>query len=100
MTPKSLSEEMDQDATTPKRRKAMLWQKLGEGKDPEFNNEKGHSIPYVLCDNRAQEPGYAIGTLHSIVIENGSKEYKFNVVTTDGYEPTGGFTHFCIPVQP
>jgi hypothetical protein len=89
MTPKSLSEEMEQDATTSKRRKAMLWQKLGEGKDPEFKKQ------YFLTNNAGF---YWTGHLLSIIDNEEGKKYLFKLSTQE--KPADDITHFCIPVQP
>jgi hypothetical protein len=73
----------------------MLWQKLGEGKDPEFKK-------YLFLTSGI---GFCGGFLRSIEETDAGKKYTFGLtVENDQGESIDmiydKMTHFCIPVQP
>lgn len=83
-----LLDEMDSVPAPRTRRRPMLWQRLGEGKDPEFNKQ------YFLTNGE----DFYVGQLESIRQTETGKAYGWNIDGED--EPRFGSTHFCEPQQP
>lgn len=69
------------------RKQFMKWIKLGEGKDPEFDQI------YFLY---GEVPGIDHGVLISIVQKPSAKEYTF--CGADG--ESSKYTHYCLPTEP
>lgn len=75
-----------EDADKKTRVVGMKWVKLGEGKDPEFDE------PVFLYN----KTNWKVGYLKGITKENTGKVFMFMVGDTE-YDD---FTHYCIPKPP